>query len=126
MVYFVKMYPNFSLHSNSLTSYQKIASECSFECKKLSSSASLSNSTTVNTLKYISYNMVQSFRQVDPIILLVLFKNLHISCCFFTITVLVFHNIDKKLPYFSYFEQKVNKLSFYKDDQKPRKNGSTC
>jgi len=45
---------------------------------------------------------------------------------------LVFHNIDKKLPYFSYFEQKVKKLSFYKDDHKkgkmgqPVKNGTWC
>ena len=31
----------------------------------------------------------------------------------------------KKLPYFSYFEQKVKKISFYRDDQKKRKNGST-
>ena len=27
--------------------------------------------------------------------------------------------------YFSYFEQKVKKLSLYKDDQKKKKNGST-
>ena len=62
-------------------------------------------------LKYISYAMVQRFTQVDSILLLGLFENLHISVRSYLITMLVFHYIDKKLPYFSYFEQKVKKLS---------------
>ena len=41
-------------------------------------------------LKYISYTMVQRYTQVDPIFLLSLFENLHISGPFFVITVLVF------------------------------------
>ena len=61
-------------------------------------------------LKYIFYTSVQSFSQVDPILLLVLFKSLHISGLFFITTVLIFHYIDKKLPYFSYFEQKSTKI----------------
>ena len=37
-----------------------------------------------------------------------------ISGCSFIVTVLYFHYIDEKFPYFSYFEQNVKKLSFYK------------
>ena len=52
-------------------------------------------------LEYISYTVVQSFSQVYPILLLILFENLHVCGCFFITTVLVFHYIDKELPYFS-------------------------
>ena len=51
---------------------------------------------------------------------------LHISGRVFKMTSLIFHHGDKKWPYFSYFEQKVEKISFHKDDQKRRKNRSTC
>ena len=79
-------------------------------------------------LKHISFTMVQSFSYEEPILLLVLFENLDmdISGRFSKITLLIFHNIDKKLPYFRYFERKFEKLSFYKDDQKKKKNGSNC
>ena len=68
-------------------------------------------STLDSQVKYISYTVVQSFSQVDPFLLLVLFENLYISGHFFIITVLVFHYIGKKLPYFSYFEQKSQKIA---------------
>ena len=58
-------------------------------------------------LKYISSTVVQRFSQVDPILLLVLSENLHISGRYFLITVLIFQYIDSNLPYLSYFEQKV-------------------
>ena len=63
-----------------------------------------------NMLKYISYTLVQSFSQVDPFLLLDLFENLDISGHFFKITVLIFHYVGRKLPYFSYFEQKSQKI----------------
>ena len=51
-------------------------------------------------LKYISYTLVQSFSQVDPFLLLDLFENLDISGHFFLITVVIFHYVGRKLPYF--------------------------
>ena len=62
-------------------------------------------------LKYISYTVVQSFSQVDPFLLLILFENLRISGHFFMTSVLVFHYIGKKLPYFTYFAQKSQKIA---------------
>ena len=56
-------------------------------------------------LKCIFYIMVQRFSQVDPILILVLSKNLHISGRYSLITVLIFQYIDSNLPYLSYFEQ---------------------
>ena len=64
--------------------------------------------------------MVLSFCQVDPILPVFLFDDLHIFGRFFIIIALVYHYIDKKLPYFGYCEQKVEKSSFYKDDQNRR------
>ena len=65
--------------------------------------------------------MVQSFIQIDPILPLVLFVNLHISGSFFKIPLLIFYYIDEKLPCVSYFEQKVDDCY-----QKKRKTKSTC
>ena len=64
-----------------------------------------------SVLKYISYTVVQSFSQVDPFLLLILFENLRISGHFFMTSVLVFHYIGKKLPYFTYFAQKSQKIA---------------
>ena len=55
--------------------------------------------------------MVQSFSQVDPFLLLILFENLRISGHFFLTSVLVFNYIGKELPFFIYSAQKSQKIA---------------